>query len=69
MVVGETVVEEVPIGESGFGLVWSSFILAFMELAVDRVHRHKVAGVLTISKEFETESWNKGLASVRCNGR
>jgi len=53
MVVSEIVVKEVPVGQR--------FFISTAELAVDREHGHKVARVLTISKEFKTESWNEGL--------
>jgi len=60
--VGETVFKEVPIGMS----IWGSIIISVI-LAVDRVHCHKVARVLAISKEFKTKSWNESLATTWSN--
>ena len=60
--VGETVFKEVPIGMS----IWGSIIISVI-LAIDRVHCHKVARVLAISKEFKTKSWNESLATTWSN--
>jgi len=62
MMVGEIILKEVPIGLLGT-------ISTVMILTVDRVHCHKVARVLTISKEFKTKSWHEGLETVWFNSR
>ena len=64
IVVGEIFLKEVPIGMCIFGT-----IITVMVLTVDRVHSHKVARVLTISKEFKTKSWHEGLATSWFNSR
>jgi len=63
-VIRETVCKKVPISMT----IWSS-IITIMILSVDRVHRHKVARVLPISKEFESKSWNESLTSAWSNSR
>jgi len=62
MMVGEIMLKEVPI-------IFLGTISTVIILTVDRIHCHKVARVLTISKEFKSKSWHEGLDKVWFNSR
>jgi len=63
-VISETVFKEVPVCMA----IWSSIIISVI-LTVDRVHCYKITRVLSISKEFKTKPWNKGLVFAGSNSR